>query len=308
MGTDEHLYSSSANEIDEKKPELKDLANHLEYAYLHGNKSYLIIISSNLSTMEKMLLLQVLEKRNGAIAWKVSDIKGISPSFCTHKILIEDDLKPVIQPQRRLNLKVHDVVKDEILKLLDFGLIYSISDSSWVSPIHVVPKKRGMMVVLNDNNKLIPSRTVTRWRVRMPFGLYNTLATFQRCMMAIFHDMVEDFMEVFMDDFTVFENLAADHLSRLKNPDLGAFIEEEIIDEFADEHLMILKANLNDEEPWYADYVNYIVRNIVPPKWIPERRRRFFSQVKNYFWDEPYVIRLCPDNVMRQCVAKRGNP
>ncbi|GKE17999.1 hypothetical protein Tco_1425576 [Tanacetum coccineum] len=157
----EHIYSASANEIDEKKLELKDLPHHLEYAYLHGDKSFPIIISSELSEKEKISLLQVLEKQKGAIAWKMSDIKGISPSYCTHKILMEDDFKPVIQPQRRLNPKVQDVVKNEIVKLLDSGLIYPISNSSWVSPIHVVPKKREMTIVLNDNNELIPSRTVT---------------------------------------------------------------------------------------------------------------------------------------------------
>ncbi|GJX67772.1 putative reverse transcriptase domain-containing protein [Tanacetum coccineum] len=150
----EHLYLASANEIDEKKPELKDLPYHLKYAYLHGDKSFPIIISFELSDKEKSLLLQVLEKRKGAIAWK--DIKGISPSYCTHKILMEDDFKPVIQPQRHLNPKVQDVVKNEIVKLLDSGIIYPISDSTWVSPIHVVPKKGGMTVVLNDNNELIP--------------------------------------------------------------------------------------------------------------------------------------------------------
>ncbi|GJY85882.1 reverse transcriptase domain-containing protein [Tanacetum coccineum] len=341
-----------------------------------------------------------------------------------------------------------------------------VKNSSWVSPIHVVPKKGGMTVVLNDNNELIPSRIVTGWRVcidyhklndatqkdhfplpfidqmldcfcgneyycfldgfsgffqipialedqekttftcpygtfayrRMPFGLCNAPATFQRCMTAIFHDMVEDFMEVFMDDFSVFgnsfdcclanldriltryeetnlvlnwekchfmllmkdakfdcsddckkafnilkeklttapiiispdwnvpfelmcdtgdfavgavlgqqifrkfksiyyasktlnnaqehyttiekktsrswaENLAANHLSRLENLDLGTFTKEEITDEFPDEHLMILKAKLNNNEPWYADY------------------------------DEPYAFKLCPNNVMRICVA-----
>ncbi|GJZ61421.1 reverse transcriptase domain-containing protein [Tanacetum coccineum] len=99
------------------------------------------------------------------------------------------------------------------------------------------------------------------------------------------------------------ENLAADHLSRLENPDLGTFTEEEIADKFPDEHLMILKTKLNEDEPWYADYVNYIVGKIVPPNWTPEKRRRFFSQVKNYFWDEPYAFKLCPDNVMRRCIA-----
>ncbi|GKG03111.1 hypothetical protein Tco_0310747, partial [Tanacetum coccineum] len=94
----EHLYSASANEIDEKMPELKNLPQHLEYAYIHRDKSFPIIISSQLSEKEKILLLRVMEKRKGEIAWKMSDIKGISPSHCTHKILMEDEYKPVIQP------------------------------------------------------------------------------------------------------------------------------------------------------------------------------------------------------------------
>ncbi|GKC18514.1 hypothetical protein Tco_1020664 [Tanacetum coccineum] len=169
----EQLYLASANEIDEKKPELKNLPQHLEYAYLHGDKSFPIIISSKLFKKEKMLILQVSEKCKGAIAWKMSDIKGINPSYCTHKILMEDDYKPVIQLQRRLNPKVQDVVKNEIMKLLDSGLIYPISDSSWVSPIHVVPKKGGMIIVLNDNNELIHSHTVTRWRVCIDYRKFN---------------------------------------------------------------------------------------------------------------------------------------
>ncbi|GJR70112.1 reverse transcriptase domain-containing protein [Tanacetum coccineum] len=92
-------------------------------------------------------------------------------------------------------------------------------------------------------------------------------------------------------------------LIRLKNPDLGTFTEEEIIDEFPEEHLMILKEEFNNDEPWYADYVNYIVGKIVSPNWTPEKRRRFFSQVKNYFWDEPYAFKLYSDNVMRRCIA-----
>ncbi|GKE30128.1 reverse transcriptase domain-containing protein [Tanacetum coccineum] len=93
--------------------------------------------------------------------------------------------------------------------------------------------------------------------------------------------------------------MAADHLSRPENPNIGELAKEEIEDKFPNEHLMILKTKLNDEEPWYADYVNYIVEKVVPP----EKKKRFFSQVKNYFWDEPYAFRLCLDNVMRRCVA-----
>ncbi|GJR39047.1 DNA-directed DNA polymerase [Tanacetum coccineum] len=94
----EHLCSASANKIDKKKPELKDLPSYLEYAYLNGDRACPVIVSSKLTKKEKTSLLQVLEKHKGAIAWKMSDIKGISPSFCTHKILLEENFKPVIQP------------------------------------------------------------------------------------------------------------------------------------------------------------------------------------------------------------------
>ncbi|GJS24773.1 reverse transcriptase domain-containing protein [Tanacetum coccineum] len=84
---------------------------------------------------------------------------------------------------------------------------------------------------------------------------------------------------------------------------MEVLIKQEIADEFPDEHLMMLKANLNDGEPWYADYINYNVGNVVHIKWSTKRTKRFYSQVKNYFWDEPYAFKLCTDNVMRRCVA-----
>ncbi|GKA97595.1 DNA-directed DNA polymerase, partial [Tanacetum coccineum] len=90
-----------------------------------------IIISSLLNSQEKESLLKILTQHKVALAWKVADIKGISPSFCTHKILMEENFKPVVQPQRKLNPKVQDVVKAEIVKLLDNRLIYAISDSPW---------------------------------------------------------------------------------------------------------------------------------------------------------------------------------
>ncbi|GJS85546.1 reverse transcriptase domain-containing protein [Tanacetum coccineum] len=188
-----------------------------------------------------------------------------------------------VQHQRRVNPKIHDVIKKEVEKLLDAGLIYPISDSPWVSPVHCVPKKGGMTVVTNEENELVPTRLVTGWRVcidyrklneatckdhfplpfmdqmlerlagnefycfldgfsgyfqipidpkdqekttftcpyetfayrRMPFGLCNAPGTFQRCMMAIFHDMIEKTMEVFMDDFSVFGDSFSSCLANL---------------------------------------------------------------------------------------------
>nr|GEW79946.1 reverse transcriptase domain-containing protein [Tanacetum cinerariifolium] len=92
------------------------------------------------------------------------DLKGIDPEFCSHKILLEEDYEPKVQSQRRVNPKIHDVIKKEVEKLLDAGLIYPISDSPWLSPVHCVPKKGGLTVVTNDENELVPIRLVTGWR------------------------------------------------------------------------------------------------------------------------------------------------
>ncbi|GKC56873.1 reverse transcriptase domain-containing protein, partial [Tanacetum coccineum] len=279
----EELKTVKSSIDDPPELELKDLPSHLEYAFLEGTDKLPVIIAKNLKEDEKVRLLKVLKSHKRAIAWKISDIKGIDPQFCTHKILMEDDSKPAIQHQRRVNPKIHEVIKKEVIKLLDAGLIYPISDSPWVSPVHCVPKKGGMTVVTNEDNELIPTRLVTGWRVcidyrklndatrkdhfplpfmdqmlerlarnefycfldgfsgyfqipidpqdqekttftcpygtfayrRMPFGLCNASGTFQRCMMAIFHDMIEETMEVFMDDFSVFGDSFSSCLTHL---------------------------------------------------------------------------------------------
>ncbi|GJU75469.1 hypothetical protein Tco_1272539 [Tanacetum coccineum] len=146
---------------DPPKLELKDLPSHLEYAFLEGIDKLPAIIAKDLKEDEMVRLLKVLKSRKRAIAWKISDIKGIDPQFCTHKILMEDDSKPVIQHQRRVNPKIHEVIKNEVIKLLDAELIYHISDSPWVSPVHCVPKKGGITVIENDDNELILTRLVT---------------------------------------------------------------------------------------------------------------------------------------------------
>ncbi|GKB06751.1 hypothetical protein Tco_0834984 [Tanacetum coccineum] len=112
--------------------ELKDLPSHLEYAFLEGTDKLPVIIAKNLKEDEKVRLLKVLKSHKRVIAWKIFDIKVIDPQFCTHKILIEDDSKPTIQHQRRVNPKIHEVIKKEVIKLLDARLIYPISDSPWL--------------------------------------------------------------------------------------------------------------------------------------------------------------------------------
>ncbi|GJR09375.1 reverse transcriptase domain-containing protein [Tanacetum coccineum] len=130
--------------------ELKDLPSHLEYAFLEEN-----------------------DKLPGPLLENHRLIKGIDPRFCTHKILMEDDYKPTVQSQRRVNPKIHEVIKKEVLKLLDAGMIYPISDSPWVSPVHCVPKKGGITVVANEENELILTRLVTGWRVCIDYRKLN---------------------------------------------------------------------------------------------------------------------------------------
>nr|GEZ84469.1 reverse transcriptase domain-containing protein [Tanacetum cinerariifolium] len=225
--------------------ELKELPSHLEYAFLEETNNLPVIIAKDLKDDEKEALLKVLKSHKRAIAWKITNIK--------------------------------------VIKLLDAEMIYPISDSPWVSPVHCVPKKGGMTVVANENNELIPTRLVTGWRVCidyrklndatkkddfslpfmdqmlerlagnefycfldgfsgyfqipidpqyqekttftypygtfayrcMPFGFCNAPGTFQRSMIAIFHDMIEKTMEVFMDDFSIFGDSYSSCLSNL---------------------------------------------------------------------------------------------
>jgi len=251
---------------------LKVLPPHLKYNFLESNAKKPVILSSSLTVEEERRLIEVLKLNQEAIGWKLSDLKGISPAYCMHRIHMEVDFKPVGQPQRRLNPAMKEVVKKEVQKLLEARMIYPISDSAWVSSVQMVPKKSGVTIIHNEKNELIPTRTVTGWRIcidyrklnqatgkdhfplpfmdqmlerlagkayycflddysgynqiivdpqdqektaftcpfsvfayrKMSFGLCNAPPTFQRCMLAIFVDLVENCIEVFMDDFSIF--------------------------------------------------------------------------------------------------------
>ncbi|CAM8947563.1 unnamed protein product [Rhodiola kirilowii] len=278
--------------------ELKTLPTCLRYEFLGPNSTLPIIVNASLNDDETSRLLDVIREHKNAIGYSIDDLKGISPNLCMHKINLEEDSLPSREHARRLNPIVGEVVKKEILKMLDAGIIFPIADSNWVSPIHVVPKKGGMT--------LIPTRTVTCWRMcidfrklnkatkkdhfplpfidqmlerlakhdyfcyldgysvffqipihpqdqenatftcpygtfayrRMPFGLCNTSGTFQRCMMAIFSEFIEEIMEVFMDDFSVYGSSFDDCLANLAKV-LKRCIETNLVLNWGKCHFMV---------------------------------------------------------------------
>nr|GEV60427.1 reverse transcriptase domain-containing protein [Tanacetum cinerariifolium] len=413
--------------------ELKVLPPHLEYAFLEGDDKLPVIIAKDLSMEQKTALLTVLKSHKRAIDWKLSDIKGINPEFYTHKILMEEDLKPTVQHQRRVNPKIHDVIKQEVIKLLDAGLIYPISNIAWVSPVHCVPKKGGFTVVENEDNELILTRLVTGWRVcivyrklneatrkdhfPLPFmdqmlerlagnqrkphspthrkrlliaayllGYAMLQARFRERMLKRCEDTnlclnleknhfmvkegivlghkiskkgievdkakvdvisklphpttVKECVDAFQtlnrklteapiliapdwdipfelmcdaSDFAIgeeftfkvidtkrAENLAGDHLSRLKNPHQNVLDPKEINESFSLETLNLVSTRGNQGTPWFADFANYYAGNFIVKDMSSQQKRKFFKDVKHYFWDDPYLFKICVDQVIRR--------
>ena len=153
--------------------ELKPLPAELKYAFLEENEQCPVVISSLLTTAQEYNLLHLLKKNKQALGWKISDLKGINPSICTHHIYLEEESRAVRQPQRRLNPHLHEVVRVEALKLLQAGIIYPISDSTWVSPTQVVPKKSGVTTVKNEEGEELSTRLTTSWRVCIDYRRLN---------------------------------------------------------------------------------------------------------------------------------------
>ncbi|RYR25603.1 hypothetical protein Ahy_B02g059415 isoform A [Arachis hypogaea] len=178
-GEQEKVVENELHELDKKEPqleaksELKPLPSHLKYAFLEDKQRFPVIIASELSSEEEGKLLDVLRKYKKAIGWRLADIVGIDPRKCMHRIFLQDGARPVRQPQRRLNPTILDVVKKEVTRLLDAGIIYPISDSEWVSPVQVVPKKSGITAVKKDDGEVVTKRVQNAWQLCIDYRRLN---------------------------------------------------------------------------------------------------------------------------------------
>ena len=164
----------TGNELKEPQQlELKPLPVELKYAFLKENEQCPVVISSLLTTSQENDLLSLLKRKKQALGWKISDLKGINPTIRTHHIYLEEESKAVRQPQRRLNPHLQEVVRIDALKLLQAGIIYPISDITWVSPTQVVPKKSGVTTMKNEKGEELSTRLTTGWRVCIDYRWLN---------------------------------------------------------------------------------------------------------------------------------------
>nr|GEZ09293.1 reverse transcriptase domain-containing protein [Tanacetum cinerariifolium] len=273
--------------------ELKALPPYLEYAFLEGDDKLPVIIAKDLSVEEKTALITVLKSHKRAIAWKLSDIK--------------------VQHQRRVNPKIHDVIKQEVIKLLDAGLIYPISDSPWVSPVHCVPKKGGITVVENEDNGDFAieavlgkcqdkhfrpihyaSKTMTEAKSKYTttekemlamvyaFQKFRSYLILNKSIVYTDHSALKYLFVkkdskarllrwvLLLQEFTFkvvdtkgAKNLAADHLSRLENPQQNVLDPKEINESFPLETLNLVSTRGNQSTPWFADFANYHTGNFI---------------------------------------------
>ncbi|KAI5347513.1 hypothetical protein L3X38_015392 [Prunus dulcis] len=252
------------------KCELKPLPAGLKYAFLGEDETYHVVISSKIELLHEGMLLKVLKDHRTAIGWTLSDIKGISPLVCTHQIFLEKDAKPVRQVQRRPNPTMKEVVQKEALKLWDAGVIYPISDSKWVSPTQVVPKKSEVRVVENDNGEMVPTKPPD-WS--MPFE--------------IMCDASDGAIGAVLGQRKDKKPVVICYASRTLNSAQRSHTTTE-------KELLAL--------PWFANIVNFLATSLIPPHWTSQEKRKFVVEVRKFFWDDLYLFKYCPDQVICRCV------
>nr|GEW29622.1 reverse transcriptase domain-containing protein [Tanacetum cinerariifolium] len=233
--------------------ELKDLPPHLEYTFLEGDDKLPVIIAKDLKDEEKTALIKVLKSHKQALAWQLFDIKGINLEFYTHKILMEDDFKPSVQHQRRVNPKIHEVNKMEVLKLLDARLIYPISDSPW-EKTHFMVKEGIVLVHKISKNGIEVDKAKVDVIAKLPHPTTIKGA----------------------------ENLAAFYLSRLENPHQSVLEKKEINETFPLETLNMVSFRGDSSTPWFADFANYHAGNFVVKGMSSQQKNKFFKDVRHY--------------------------
>ncbi|GKA04040.1 reverse transcriptase domain-containing protein [Tanacetum coccineum] len=312
---------------------LKDLPSHLEYAFLEGTDKLPIIISKELKDEEKATLLKVLKSHKQAIAWKISDIKGIDPSFCTYKILMEDDFK-----EGCMMAIFHDMIDETMEVFMDDFSVFGDSFSSCLSYLDKMLKRcEDTNLVLNwekfhfmVKEGIVLGHKISKSGIEFDKAKVDVIAklphptTVKGVRMYTDHStlkyllakqdakprllrwilLLQEF-DVIIHDKKGAENLAADHLSRLENPYQSDLEKKEITETFHLETLGMVTFHGDTSTPWFADIANYHARNFILKGMSSQQKKKFFKDVKHYFWDDPYLFKICMDQMIRRCVTAK---
>nr|GEZ29043.1 reverse transcriptase domain-containing protein [Tanacetum cinerariifolium] len=299
--------------------ELKALPPHLEYAFLEGDDKLPVIVAKDLSVEEKTALVTVLKSHKRAIAWKLFDIKGINPKFCTHKILMEEDFTPVVQHQRRVNPKIHDVIKQEegivlghkiskqgikvdkakvdVISKLPHPTIVKAPD--WDMPFELMCDASDFAIGADlgqrqdKHFRLIhyASKTMTEAESKYTMTEKEMLAVvyaFEKFRSYLILNRSIEFTFKVVDTKGA-ENIAADHLSQLENPHKNVLDPKEINESFPLETLNLVSTRGNQSTPWFTDFANSHAGNFIVKGMSSQQKSKFFKDVKHYFWDDPYL-------------------
>nr|GEV06614.1 reverse transcriptase domain-containing protein [Tanacetum cinerariifolium] len=243
---------SSIDEPPEVK--LKDLPPHLEYAFLEGDDKLPVIIAKDLSVEEKTALITVL------------------------------NFEPAVQHQRRVNPKIHDVIKNEVLKLLDAGLIYLIYNSPWEKSHFMV--KEGIVL----------GHKISKEGIEVDKAKVDVIAKLPH------PTTVKEFTFKVIDTKGAKNLPPTDHLSQLENPHQNVLDPKEINESFPLETLNMVSSRGNSSTPWFSDFANYHARNFIVRGMSSQQKNKFFKDVKHYFWDDPFLFKIGVDQVIRRCV------
>ncbi|GJY84925.1 reverse transcriptase domain-containing protein [Tanacetum coccineum] len=254
--------------------ELKDLPSHLEYAFLE--------------------------------AWKISDIKGIDPQFCTHKILMEENAKPAVQNQRRVNPKIHEE-KSHFMVKEGIALGHKISKNGIEvdkAKVDVIAKLPHPTTVKGIRSFLGHAEFYRRF-----IQDFSKIARPMTCLLE--KDTPRDWSGGFSSFKNLIsssvikkgaKNLAADHFSRLENPHQSVLDKKEINETFPLKTLSMVSFRGDSSTPWFANFANYHTGNFVVKGMSSQQKNKFFKDVKHYFCDDPFLFKICADQVIRRCV------
>nr|GEX13476.1 reverse transcriptase domain-containing protein [Tanacetum cinerariifolium] len=243
---------------------------------------------------------------------------------------MEEDFEPAVQHQRRVNPKIHNVIKNEVLKLFDAGLIYPISNSPWVSLLHCVPKEGGFTIVENEQNELIPTRLVMGWCVCIDYRKLYEATRKDHFPLPFMDQMLERLAGneyyCFLDErmlkrcevtnlclnwekshFMVKEGIVLGHKISKNRIEVDK-VKVDVIAKFSHPttikgiHSFLGHVGFYQSTSWFADFANYHARNFVVKGMSSQHKNRFFKDVKLYFWDDPFLFKICADQVIRRCV------